>query len=56
MADEVATWIRFIDKWTAAANSRHSELPAAQGPATDTGNARDRERKLGELNERFKNL
>jgi hypothetical protein len=56
LEDDVATWISFIDKWTAAANSRHAELPAAQGRATDSGNARDRERKLGELNEKFKDL
>jgi hypothetical protein len=56
LEDDVPTWITFIDKWTAAANTRHAEQQAARGPSIDTGNPRDRDRKLGELNEKFKDL
>ena len=56
LEDDVATWISFIDKWTAAANSRHAELQATQGTGTNKAGSPDRERRLGELNEKFKNL
>ena len=56
LEDDVPTWITFIDKWTAAANARHAEQQTTRGPATTTGNPRDRDRKLGELNEKFKDL
>jgi hypothetical protein len=56
--EDVATWIGFIDKWTAAANQRYAdwllEQRAPTGGATTGGS--DRERKLLELNEKFKNL
>ena len=55
--DNVPTWVDFIDKWTAAANARHAEWAAEQrrrrGEPVDT---RDRDQKLVELNEKFKNL
>ena len=55
--DHVPTWIAFIDKWMAVANERQAEREAAQrrlrGEDTDT---RDRERKLLDLNEKFKDL
>ena len=55
LEDDVPTWMTFIDKWTAAANARHAALPASQGPKKNDG-PRDRERRLGELNEKFKDL
>jgi hypothetical protein len=55
--DDVPTWIGFIDKWMAAANTRHAEWDAEQrrlrGEGTDT---RDQARRLLDLNEKFKNL
>jgi hypothetical protein len=55
--DDVATWIGFIDKWTAAANARYAEWWAGRAGARGDGTgASDRDRKLGELNEKFKNL
>ena len=55
--DDVPTWISFIDKWMAVANTRHAEWEGAQrrlrGEDVDT---RDRDRKLLDLNEKFKNL
>jgi hypothetical protein len=55
--DDVPTWIGFIDKWMAAANRRHADWEAAQrrrrGEDVDT---RDRDRRLLDLNEKFKNL
>jgi hypothetical protein len=55
LEDDVPTWITFIDKWTAAANTRHAQLQASQAPKKAEG-PRDRERRLGELNDKFKNL
>jgi hypothetical protein len=57
--EDVATWIGFIDKWTAAANQRYADWQLEQqrlptGGATAGGS--DRDRKLLELNEKFKNL
>jgi hypothetical protein len=37
-------------------HARHAKQQAARGPAADTGTPGDRDRKLGELNEKFKNL
>jgi hypothetical protein len=57
--DDVPTWITFIDKWTAAANQRYAEWQQqAQHRSTGPtgGGGSDRERKLLELNEKFKNL
>jgi hypothetical protein len=55
--DDVPTWVSFIDKWMAVANARHAEWEAEQrrlrGHDADT---RDRERKLLDLNEKFKDL
>ncbi|HUK63316.1 MAG TPA: hypothetical protein VLV15_08285 [Dongiaceae bacterium] len=56
LEEDVPTWITFVDRWTAAANTRHAEQQASRRPAIDSGTPRDRERKLGELNEKFKNL
>ena len=56
LEEDVPTWITFIDKWTATANGRHAEQQATRGSTTGTGTPRDRERKLGELNEKYKNL
>jgi hypothetical protein len=57
LEDDVPTWITFIDKWMAVANTRHGEWEAEQhrrrGEHVDT---RDRDRKLTDLNEKFKNL
>ena len=52
---DVPTWITFIDKWTAAAKTRHAQLQASQAPKKAEG-PRDRERRLGELNDKFKNF
>jgi len=55
--DDVPIWIKFIDTWMATANGRYKEW--------DTGERRrrgenvdvvDREKKLVDLNEKFKNL
>jgi hypothetical protein len=59
--DDVSTWVTFIDKWTAGANARYAEWQAGQqrspgGVAGAGGGASDRERKLVELNEKFKDL
>jgi hypothetical protein len=55
--EDVPTWIGFIDKWTANANARHAEWEKDQrrlrGEDVDP---RDREQKLLDLNEKFKNL
>ena len=55
--DDVPTWVGFIDKWMAVANTRHTEWEAEQtrlrGGDTDT---RDRARRITDLNEKFKNL
>lgn len=55
--NDVPTWIAFIDKWMAVANMRHAEWQAGRrrlgGDDTDT---RDRERRLRDLNEKFKDL
>ena len=55
LEEDVPTWISFIDKWAAAANTRHADRQASQSPKTADA-PRDRERRLGELNEKFKNL
>jgi len=55
--EDVATWIGFIDKWTAAANARYADWRARQERTRgDVTGGSDRDRKLGELNEKFKNL
>jgi len=55
--EDVATWITFIDKWTAAANQRYADRQIKQAqPTGGAAGGSDRERKLGELNEKFKNL
>jgi hypothetical protein len=55
--DDVSTWIGFIDRWMAAANRRHADWEAGQrrqrGTDVDT---RDRDRRLLDLNEKFKDL
>ena len=55
--DDIPAWITFIDKWMAAANTRYAEWETAQrprrGPDTEP---RNREQRLNELNEKFKNL
>lgn len=54
---DVPTWIKFIDTWMATANARHAEWDAEQrrlrGEDVDTV---DRDKKLAELNEKFRNL
>jgi len=55
--EDVATWITFIDKWTAAANQRYADRQLQPRPPTGgAAGGSDRERKLGELNEKFKDL
>jgi hypothetical protein len=55
--EDVATWVRFIDRWTAAANTRYAEWAAGRPPTPGEGSAsQDRARRLLELNEKFKNL
>jgi hypothetical protein len=55
--EDVATWIGFIDKWAAAANRRYADWQAGQQRAQgDVLRGSDRERKLLELNEKFKDL
>jgi hypothetical protein len=56
LEEDVPTWISFIDRWTTAANTRHAEWQAGQKARESTGGPRDRDRRLGELNEKFKNL
>ena len=53
--EDVATWITFIDKWMAVANQRYAARQNQPGqPASGAGS--DRDRKLGELNDKFKDL
>ena len=57
--EDVATWITFIDRWTAAANQRYADRQAEpQHPTAKLGGADgpERDRKLLELNEKFKDL
>ncbi len=57
--EDVATWITFIDKWTAAANQRYADRQAEQQLPTAKvvgGVGPERDRKLLELNEKFKDL
>ena len=55
--EDVANWITFIDRWTTAANKRHAEWQAAQQrSASEVTGGSDRERRLLDLNEKFKNL
>jgi hypothetical protein len=57
--EDVATWITFIDRWTAAANQRYADRQAEpQHPTAKVGGADgpERARKLLELNEKFKDL
>jgi hypothetical protein len=55
--DDVATWIGFIDKWMAVANQRHAEWEAGQRRLRgDDADTRDRNERLRDLNEKFKNL
>jgi hypothetical protein len=57
--EDVATWIAFIDRWTAAANQRYADRQAEQQDPTAkvVGAAGpERDRKLLELNEKFKDL
>jgi hypothetical protein len=55
--EDVANWVTFIDRWTAAANTRHAEWQAdQQRAASQSGATSDRERRLLDLNEKFKNL
>jgi hypothetical protein len=55
--DDVPTWISFIDKWMAAANARYAEWEGQQRRLRgDDADPRDRDRKLRDLNEKFKDL
>jgi hypothetical protein len=55
--EDVTTWMSFIDKWVASANARHAEWQAGRQPAASgPGQGADRDRRLLELNEKFKNL
>jgi hypothetical protein len=57
--ENVPTWVTFVDKWTAAANKRYAEWHVEQrrSPGDAAGaSGVDRDRKLVELNEKFKNL
>ena len=57
LEDDVPTWISFIDKWMGVANTRHAEWAAEQGRLRgEDVDTRDRDRKLMDLNEKFKNL
>ena len=55
--DDVVSWIQFIDKWMAVANTRHAEWEAEQrrlrGEGVDT---RGHDQRLTDMNEKFKNL
>jgi hypothetical protein len=53
--EDVATWVTFIDRWTAAANTRYAEWQIQQQRSASAPTS-DRERRLTELNEKFKNL
>jgi hypothetical protein len=55
--EDVANWVTFIDRWTAAANKRHAEWQEEQRrAASQSVVTSDRERRLLDLNEKFKNL
>lgn len=55
--DDVPAWVSFIDKWTAAANARYAEWEARRpGRRAEPADVGDRDRKLHDLNEKFKNL
>jgi hypothetical protein len=55
--EDVKTWVTFIDKWAAAANARYAEWQAGQQRArADVTGGSDRDRRLLDLNEKFKNL
>jgi hypothetical protein len=54
--DDVPTWIGFIDKWMATANRRQADLEAEQRQRGDKVDTRDRDRRLIDLNEKFKDL
>jgi hypothetical protein len=58
LESDVSTWITFIDRWMATANTRYAEWAAAHRPSAAEGGAdpRNREQRLHELNEKFKNL
>jgi len=56
LEDDVATWIGFIDKWMADANKRHAEWEATHRARGDDVNTGDRERRLRDLNDKFKSL
>lgn len=49
------TWVTFIDKWAAAANTGYAEWRQQRAPAEVAGGA-DRDRRLLDLNEKFKDL
>src|SRR5262245_50339969 len=53
--EDVPSWISFIDKWMAAANTRQAELEQASRPAgASTADTRNRDQRLADLNEKFK--
>jgi hypothetical protein len=54
--EDVKTWVTFIDKWVDDANRRYVERQAGGQHTTRGELGPDRDRKLLELNEKFKNL
>jgi len=57
LEDDVPVWVSFIDKWMTTANARYAEWLTEERrrrgePIADS----DRERRLLDLNEKFKNL
>ena len=56
--EDLVNWVRFIDNWMAVANKRYAEWEAQQerlrgGKDTDK---RDRDERIAEMTEKFKNL
>lgn len=56
LEEDVATWIDFIDKWMADANKRHAEWEATQRARDDDVNTQARDRRIQDLNDKFRNL
>jgi hypothetical protein len=55
--EDLRTWITFIDRWAADANARYAEWQTGQRHAPERAvKGSERERKLLELNEKFKDL
>ncbi|HEV8584112.1 MAG TPA: hypothetical protein VGT02_03980 [Methylomirabilota bacterium] len=55
---DLVNWVKFIDKWMGVANKRYTEWEAEQRRlrGADDKDRRDRDERLSEMNEKFKNL